>query len=230
MRPALPGAQLVEHAVLRHLEQPRRELAAQREARQALEDAHEDLLRQILGERPVAGQTQDVVEDRRLVHADDDRERTLVASLGLSEDRELRLRKRHGAASIAPHIGCFGAPARTYRGFTRAYRSSPWAAPMPRSASTVGARSRISPPAASSAPARVQDARARDSSCARCAGAPSAVELFSALPWSAVTRHAPPSASTRLDDPAEAASVGLDRLHDCRDRRRCARPCRGWRS
>src|SRR5919202_1468415 len=47
------GAQLVEDAVLRHLEQPRRELRPQREPRQPLEDAEEDLLRQVLGQRPV---------------------------------------------------------------------------------------------------------------------------------------------------------------------------------
>ena len=38
---------------------------------QALEDADEDLLRQVLGERAVAGQAKDVVVHRRLVHADD---------------------------------------------------------------------------------------------------------------------------------------------------------------
>src|SRR3954471_19143286 len=49
-RPPLARAQLVEHAVLRHLEEPRRELRAQRELRESLEDAEEDLLRQILSQ------------------------------------------------------------------------------------------------------------------------------------------------------------------------------------
>ena len=86
-RPALDGPQLVEHAVLRHLEEPRRELRAQREPRQALVDAQEDLLRQILGQRPVADEAQDVVEDRHLVGADDEREGPFVASLSLPQDR-----------------------------------------------------------------------------------------------------------------------------------------------
>ena len=49
-RPALARAKLVEHPVLRHLEEPGREPGAEREARQALVDAEEDFLRQILGE------------------------------------------------------------------------------------------------------------------------------------------------------------------------------------
>src|SRR5207247_2341084 len=62
-RPALVGAQLVENAVLRHLEQPGRELAPEREPREPLEDAEEDLLGQILGEAAVADDPEDVVED-----------------------------------------------------------------------------------------------------------------------------------------------------------------------
>ena len=85
-RPALARAELVEHAVLRHLEEPGRELRAEREPRQALEDAEEDLLRQILGERPVADEPQDVVEDRRLVGAHDQREGPLVTALGLPQN------------------------------------------------------------------------------------------------------------------------------------------------
>jgi hypothetical protein len=53
--------------------------------------AEEDLLRQVLRERPVADHPQDVVEDRRLVRADDDRERTLVAALRLSQNRRVGL-------------------------------------------------------------------------------------------------------------------------------------------
>ncbi len=49
-RPALGGTQLVEHAVLRHLEEPRRELRPEREPWEPLEDPEEDLLGQILGE------------------------------------------------------------------------------------------------------------------------------------------------------------------------------------
>ena len=62
--PPLAGPQLVEHAVLRHLEHPGREPAPQREVREALEDPDEDLLREVFGERPVADQAQDVVVDR----------------------------------------------------------------------------------------------------------------------------------------------------------------------
>src|SRR5262249_11430315 len=94
-RPALDRTELVEHAVLRHLEQPRREARAKREARQALEHAQEHLLRQILGEAPVARQPQDVVEDRLLVRPNDDRERTLVAPLGLAQYPEIWLWQRH---------------------------------------------------------------------------------------------------------------------------------------
>ena len=49
-RPTLDRAQLVEHPVLRDLEHPGREAGAKREARQALVDAEEDLLGQILGQ------------------------------------------------------------------------------------------------------------------------------------------------------------------------------------
>jgi hypothetical protein len=90
-RPALDGAQLVQHAVLRDLEQPRRELRAEREARQPLEHAQEDLLRQVLGQRPVADESEDVVEDRHLVSAHDDGERALITTLCLPQDAEVRL-------------------------------------------------------------------------------------------------------------------------------------------
>ena len=91
-RTALAGAQLVEHAVLRHLEQPGRELRAQREVRQALEDAEEDLLRQVLGERAIASdEAQHVVEDGDLVRADDEREGPFVSPLRLPQDAEVWL-------------------------------------------------------------------------------------------------------------------------------------------
>src|SRR6185437_13465263 len=90
-RPALARAELVENAVLRHLEEPGRELAAQRELREALEDAEEDLLGQVLGQSTVADQSQDVVEDGRLVGPDDDREGTLVTPLCFAQDTEVRL-------------------------------------------------------------------------------------------------------------------------------------------
>jgi tRNA A-37 threonylcarbamoyl transferase component Bud32 len=90
-RSSLDGAQLVEDPVLRHLEEPRSETATQREVRQSLEDAEENLLRQVLGQRAVADQPHDVVEDRLLVRADDQREGPLVAALGLAQYSEVRL-------------------------------------------------------------------------------------------------------------------------------------------
>ena len=60
---------------------------------QPLEDAEEDLLRQVLGERPVADEAQHVVEDRRLVGPDDDREGALVTPLRFAQDPEIRLRQ-----------------------------------------------------------------------------------------------------------------------------------------
>ena len=92
-RAALDSPQLVEHAVLRHLEEPGRELRPEREARQSLVDAEEYLLRQILGERPVADEPHHVVEDRHLICAHDDREGALIAALGLPQDAEVRLRE-----------------------------------------------------------------------------------------------------------------------------------------
>ncbi len=58
-------------------------------------DAQEDVLRQVLGEGPIADHPQDVVEDRRLVRDDERREGTRVTTLRLAEDRELRLGKWH---------------------------------------------------------------------------------------------------------------------------------------
>jgi hypothetical protein len=100
-RPALVRTELVEDAILRHLEEPRRELAAKRELREALEDAEEHLLREILGERAVLDEPQHVVVDRRLVHPDDDREGSLITPLSFAEDRQIRLRERQGRVSIA---------------------------------------------------------------------------------------------------------------------------------
>ena len=94
-RPALERAELVEHAVLRHLEHPGREARAERELRQPLVDAEEDLLGQILGEGAVADEPEHVVEHRRLVRPDDDREGALVPALRLLQDPEVRLRKCH---------------------------------------------------------------------------------------------------------------------------------------
>ena len=94
-RTTLDRTQLVEDAVLRDLEQPRREPRAEREARKTLEHPQEDLLRQILGEAPVARQPKDVVEHRLLVRPNDDRKRTLIASLSLAKHAEVWLWQRH---------------------------------------------------------------------------------------------------------------------------------------
>ena len=67
--------------------------AAEREARQPLVDAEEDLLGQVLGERTVAHQPQHVVVDGQLVRADDEREGALITPLGLAEDAEIGLRE-----------------------------------------------------------------------------------------------------------------------------------------
>jgi hypothetical protein len=91
LRPALAGAELVEHAVLRHLEEPGRELAAEREPRQRLEDTDEDLLREVLRQCPIADDAVHVVEDRRLVETEDLRERPLVATLRPAENVGVRL-------------------------------------------------------------------------------------------------------------------------------------------
>ena len=70
------------------------ELAPPVEARQRLVDAHEHLLTDVLGERPVAGEhARHVVEDRPVVLPDDDRKRPLVASTSESQDIGIWLRK-----------------------------------------------------------------------------------------------------------------------------------------
>jgi len=89
----LDGAELVENAVLRDLEEPRRELRAQREAWQSLEHAEEDLLGQILSQGPVADEAKHIVEDRHLISAHDDRERALITALCLPQDAKIRLLK-----------------------------------------------------------------------------------------------------------------------------------------
>jgi len=86
-RTPLARAQLVEHAILRHLEEPGRELRAERELRQSLVDPQEDFLRQVLCERPVAAhEPEHVVEDWRFVGTEDQRERSFVSALRLSKD------------------------------------------------------------------------------------------------------------------------------------------------
>ena len=64
-----------------------------RETRQALKDPEEDFLSQVLCQRPVADEAQDIVEDRHLVGTDDERERPLVAFLCLPQDAKIRLLK-----------------------------------------------------------------------------------------------------------------------------------------
>src|SRR5439155_18510934 len=100
-RPPLDGAQLVQHPVLRHLEEPGRELAAKRELRQALEDPQENFLREVFGEAAVAvHEAEDVVEDGRFVRSQDQRKRSLVSSLRLPQDARVRLGEAQGWASI----------------------------------------------------------------------------------------------------------------------------------
>ncbi len=91
LRLALTSAKLVEHAVLRDLEEPRREAAAERKAGEALVDPQEDLLREVFGECPVAHHAKDVVVDRRLVGLDDDPKRPLVATLRFAQYVEVGL-------------------------------------------------------------------------------------------------------------------------------------------
>ena len=104
-RASLHRAKLVEDPVLRHLEEPGREPAPQRELRQALIDAEEDLLRQVLGECAVADKTQDVVVNRSLVGADDQVERAFVAALSFLENSKVGLGERHRRLSISRLLG-----------------------------------------------------------------------------------------------------------------------------
>jgi len=102
--PPLERPQLVEDAVLRHLEEPGREPAPERKVRQPLIDADEDFLRQILCERSVTDEPKHVVEDRKLIRTDDERESSLISSLGLPQDAEIRLGQRQVGGSIAPGL------------------------------------------------------------------------------------------------------------------------------
>ena len=95
-RTALDRAKLVEHPVLRHLEEPGREPRAQREAGSPWKTRRKTSCVRSSAEVAVAGQPDDVVEDGLLVRPDDDREGALVATLGLAQDSEVWLRKRHG--------------------------------------------------------------------------------------------------------------------------------------
>ena len=94
--PPILRAQLVEDAVLRNLEEPRREPAAQRERRQAVIHPNEDFLRQVLGQSALANHAQHIVEHGYLVGVDDRAESALIAVLSLLENRGIRLRQRHG--------------------------------------------------------------------------------------------------------------------------------------
>jgi hypothetical protein len=94
-RPALTRTELVEDPVLRHLEEPGRELRAEGELREPLEDAEEDLLCQVLGQRAVAHEPQDIVVDGRLVGTDDEGESPLVTALGLPQNSGIRLLEGH---------------------------------------------------------------------------------------------------------------------------------------
>src|SRR6185312_3509149 len=144
-RPALGCAELVEHAVLRDLEEPGRELRAERELREALEDAEENLLRQVLGQRAIAHEPKHVVENRRLIRPENQGEGSFVTPLSLPQDSQIWLLERHGTrqysrvqavrARVSPVIST---------GLSR-----------PRKSSTVGARSRSPPPSRSATPGAV---------------------------------------------------------------------------
>ena len=227
-RPALLRAQLVEHAVLRHLEEPRRELAAEREPRQPLEDAQEHLLRQVLRERLVAvRQPQDVVVDRRLVRAEDDRERTLVTPLGLPEDGQIWLWERQESRSIAPFSADSIAP------YVRFTRSSPViSSGGVDSQEMQGSRREIGQLA--TLPERRASAVTISGTgfvvWAVCGLTPSGSSICSAFPWSAVIRQTPPSSVTRSTTRPRQRVGRLHRLDHRRDRRPCDRPCPGSRS
>ena len=75
------------------------------EARQSLVDAEEDLLRQILRHGAVADEPEHVVEHGQLVRANDERERSLISSLSLPQDAEIRLGQRQVRGSIASETG-----------------------------------------------------------------------------------------------------------------------------
>ena len=217
-RPPLERPQLVEDAVLRHLEQPRREPRADGEAGQALVDAQEDLLRQVLGEGAVADEAQDVVVDGLLVRPHDERERPLVAALGLAEHTVIRLRSANARRAYA------GAPdSRTIYEFVKCHRfvdqraipviAAGVRARAGRARSARGRRDRRRPPDAT--PSRVTISGTGFVVCAVCGLMPSSSSSFSALPWSAVTRQTPPRRVRRgRDDAPRQASARLDGADD----------------
>src|SRR5262249_36098935 len=207
-RPALLGAGLVGHAVLRHREEPGRELAAEREPRKPLVNPEEDLLRQILRERLVAvRQAQDVVVDRRFVRAHDDGKRALVASLRLTEDRQIGLGERQGEHEYSPVFDRKRSP---YPVFTSGSPVIDAVASIPSKCRQVGARPASSPPSFRRAPGRVTISGTGFVVWAVCGLTPSGSSMTSALPWSAVTRQTPPSSVTRSTtrpSPRSAAST-----------------------
>ena len=221
-RTALERAQLVEHAVLRHLEQPRREPRAVGEPGQPLVDAEEDLLRQVLGEAAVADEAQHVVVDRLLVRPDDEVERPLVTALGLAEHTVIGLRQGQCAASIQPirdvsHTIYDSVTCQRSSCATRLVPVIAAGCSRPRRSSTVGARSESSPPSRSSAPATVSDERHRVRRVRRVRA--DAVVLEQLLGVPVVGRHEADAACAvrRLDDLAEAGVGRLDRRDDRRD-------------
>ena len=237
-RTALERAELVEHPVLRHLEEPRREARPQREPGQALVDAEEDLLRQILGQRPVADEAQDVVVDRPLVRPNDDRERPLVAALGFPEDSEVRLFEGQCAASVQ----LFSASTPTIYELLKCHRfrclggddevvpSSPPGMAIPSSSRTVGARSARPPPSRSSRPDAVSDERHGVRRVRRVRA--DAVGLEHLLGVAVVGRDEADAAERRrrADDLAERGVGRLDGRARRPGSRRCGRPCRDSRS
>ena len=170
----LERAQLVEHAVLRDLEEPRREPRAVGESREPLVHPQEDLLRQILGETSVADEAQHVVVDRLLVRPDDEVERPLVTPLGLSEHTVIGLRQGQCAASIAStcddsHTIYDSVTCQRLPGAARVVPVITSGCASPSRSSTVGAMSESSPPSLSPAP-RGSGRAAPDWWCAPCAG------------------------------------------------------------
>src|SRR5688572_7817839 len=205
-RPALDRTELVQHPVLRDLEEPRREPRAERKARKPLEDAQEDLLRQVLGEAAITSQTQDVVVNRLLVRADDDREGTLVAPLGLSQNAEVWLWQRHVREEYrdlfvkASDAGSYGAVVSGTPVISEGTG-------MPSCVKIVGARSDNSPSSWISSRSSVTTSGTRFVVWAVCGLTPSASSITSAFPWSAVTKHTPSTARTQSSTRPSAASV-----------------------
>src|SRR5215472_17595740 len=90
-RPTITRPDLIQHPVLRHLEQPRRELAPERERRQCLKDTQKDLLRNVLRQGSISEQPEHVVEDACLLRSNEDGERSLVTTLRPAHDLAIRL-------------------------------------------------------------------------------------------------------------------------------------------